>query len=139
MSIKVNDLRIGNLLRVIESKEVITIEFINNLIEDGNFSIGYKTGNGDKVFKRISELEPIDFKNDLDKYGFTDHLLLSELKEDNNNILIEINEHGFMLYKCDNGYRYINLTHERFKTFLHLLQNQYYFVTGKELDVSNIK
>lgn len=123
------DLRLGNLLRLTNKQKIISVKglYFNK--------IGYELSNG-LEWTEIEKTEPIDFSLDtsiLEKCDFTydptkewKHKQTGCIKIDNNKFMLQDD--------FDVQYRW-----EQLPTYLHLLQNQYYFSIGNELDVSKIK
>lgn len=123
------DLRIGNLLKLKEKKEIILIK---GLYFD---QIGYEQSKG-LEWIAISKLEPIDFKAEhyLDILNFK--LRIDGERCNEQLVFIKIIDNKFCLWDYDAENEY---NRNIFNTEIHLLQNQYYFLTGDELDVSKIK
>lgn len=132
----IKELRIGNLVRITKTKEIISIESIYNHLA---YKLCGKAKGGLRTLE-LSEVEAIDFQTDkhlgdlgftLSKDDFGDYAYVNKEL-----IYLKFIDSKFCLWDHDaeNGYN-----RNIFKSELHLLQNQYYFLIGDELDVSKIK
>ena len=136
MCVNIKDLRVGNLVRIIKTKEIISIESIYNHLVNKLSGIA----KGELKTLELSEVEAINIQEDkhLSDLGFT-------LRKDDSGDDVYVNKELICLKFIDNTFCLWNCRthldyHENiFNTELHLLQNQYYFLPGNELDVSKIK
>lgn len=127
------NLRLGNLLRLKNQQKIISVKglYFNK--------IGYELSNG-LEWTEIEKTEPIDFLLDssiLVKCDFAYNSCTNGWKHKEIGLgSIKIENNKFML--CDDDFREEYIW-DKLETHLHLLQNQFYFLMGKELDVSKIK
>ena len=136
MCVNIKDLRVGNLVRIIKTKEIISIESIYN-------HSAYKLSGiakGELKTLELSEVEAINFQEDkyLSDLGFTLRKYDSgdDIYVNKELICLMFIDNTFCLWNCRT---HLDYNENIFNTELHLLQNQYYFLTGNELDVSKIK
>lgn len=133
--ININDLRLGNL--VLHNNIIKRIAGIT-LAPKGTFG-DYAVLDGSEVIS-IYDITPINFldSNYLTELGFKfgKDTEGSESWVNGKLVYVKIVNDKFCLWDYDAEREYYR---NIFKTEFHLLQNQYYFLTGSELDVSKIK
>lgn len=126
--VKIEELRRGNIIRLKSSNDLIKI--------DGYYSdfIGYPDPVKLKWFS-FTQFDPVDFTqgNILEKCGF------NQIKEGymwkNNQVHLMIDDNKFCLGDKDSTDMY---SYPAFETYLHLLQNVFYFLRGEELPIDKI-
>lgn len=139
--IKVKELRIGNKVIYNNAKIIVSGTMLNKLTF-GDYIINMDT---DKAVS-ISNIFPIDFSQNISIlhqigfHKFQDDIFNGEnyWKDDKENIVISLDNKKYSFYEYD-GMILHNPSGLKQCTYLHLLQNQYYFMTGNELDVSQVK
>lgn len=133
--VNINDLRLGNL--VLHNN---IIKRVDGIMLNPKGTFGDYVVLDDSEVISIYDITPINFldSNYLTELGFNidKDTEGNEIWKNKKNVSLEVIKDKFLLSDTDASYIYCT---DVFPTDIHLLQNQYYFLMGKELDVSKIK